>query len=242
MLSVLPFSRSNNSDKNSPKGNNDELSKSRYGNRQKAPPKKATKRGLLGPAKNKYVDKKCLVLDLDETLVHSSFQPVPNADLVIPIEMDDGIHYVYVLKRPGVDEFLRRMGEIYEIVIFTASLSLYANPLLDKLDIHKVIQGRLYREHCTYYHENYVKDMNRIGRDITQSIIIDNSSLSYLFQPENAIGCSSYIDDPRDVELDQIDAFLTHIKDVKDVREHLHMWKKFDKNKPYALNEAAPGY
>lgn len=33
------------------------------------------------------------------------------------------MHNVYVLKRPGVDEFMRKMGEIYEIVVFTASLS-----------------------------------------------------------------------------------------------------------------------
>jgi hypothetical protein len=32
--------------------------------------------------------KKTLVLDLDETLVHSSFKPVPNPDYVIPVEID----------------------------------------------------------------------------------------------------------------------------------------------------------
>ena len=30
---------------------------------------------------------------------------------------------VYVLKRPHVDEFLQRMGELYECVLFTASLA-----------------------------------------------------------------------------------------------------------------------
>lgn len=30
---------------------------------------------------------------------------------------------VYVLKRPHVDEFLQRMGELFECVLFTASLS-----------------------------------------------------------------------------------------------------------------------
>lgn len=30
---------------------------------------------------------------------------------------------VYVLKRPYVDEFLRRMGELFECVLFTASLA-----------------------------------------------------------------------------------------------------------------------
>ena len=30
---------------------------------------------------------------------------------------------MYVVKRPGVDEFLKKVGELYEIVVFTASLS-----------------------------------------------------------------------------------------------------------------------
>ena len=42
----------------------------------------------------------------------------------------------------GVDQFLKRMGALYEIVIYTASLSKYADPLLDKLDIHKVMPRR----------------------------------------------------------------------------------------------------
>ena len=52
-----------------------------------------------------------------------SLQPVPNADFVIPIEIENQIHHVYVLKRPHVDAFLKRMGELFEVVLFTASLA-----------------------------------------------------------------------------------------------------------------------
>ena len=41
----------------------------------------------------------------------------------MPVEIDNQYHNVYVLKRPGVDEFMRKMGEKYEIVVFTASLA-----------------------------------------------------------------------------------------------------------------------
>lgn len=71
---------------------------------------------LMLPQKGDLVGRKCLVLDLDETLVHSSFQRVANADYVIPVTIDDNVHKVYVLKRPGVDEFMRRMGAIYEVL------------------------------------------------------------------------------------------------------------------------------
>lgn len=56
-----------------------------------------------------------LVLDLDETLVHSSFKPVPNADFVVPIEIDGQSHHVYVLKRPFVDQFLKAMEPLFEV-------------------------------------------------------------------------------------------------------------------------------
>lgn len=68
-------------------------------------------------------NKKCLVLDLDETLLHSTFKPVDNCDFVIDVEIDSVMHPVYVLKRPFVDVFLTQMAEHFELVVFTASLS-----------------------------------------------------------------------------------------------------------------------
>merc|ERR1719162_1463013 len=171
------------------------------------------------------VGKKCLVLDLDETLVHSSFRAVPGADFVIPVQIEDMSHFVYVAKRPGVDKFLLEMSKHYEIIVYTASLNKYADPLLDLLDPNRVIRTRLFRESCVYYEGNYVKDLSILDRDLKQAIIIDNSPSSYIFHPENAIDCSSFIDDPKDMELDQIAAFLTGIKDVKDVRPFCHQWR-----------------
>jgi hypothetical protein len=51
---------------------------------------------LLPAAHQDDVHKKCLVLDLDETLVHSSFKEIPNPDFVIPVEIDGTVHRVYV--------------------------------------------------------------------------------------------------------------------------------------------------
>lgn len=78
---------------------------------------------ILPPVAPQDKGKLCLVLDLDETLVHSSFRAVPNPDYIIPVKIEDVVHQVYVCKRPGVDEFMRRVGERYEVIIYTASLN-----------------------------------------------------------------------------------------------------------------------
>ena len=52
-----------------------------------------------------------------------SYQMLPNADYIVPVEIEGQTHNVYVIKRPGVDNFLKEMGRIYEVVVFTASLS-----------------------------------------------------------------------------------------------------------------------
>ncbi|KAG2150556.1 HAD-like domain-containing protein, partial [Suillus clintonianus] len=175
-------------------------------------------RPLLPPIAPHHVGRKCLVLDLDETLVHSSFKSIQQADYVVPVEIEYHWHNVYVIKRPGVDNFLKKMGEIYEVVVFTASLSKYADPVLDKLDIHQVVSHRLFRESCYNHKGNYVKDLSQLGRPIADTIILDNSPASYIFHPNNAVPVSSWFNDPHDTELTDLCPFLADLAEVRDVR------------------------
>uniref|UniRef100_A0A3Q4I5F3 protein-serine/threonine phosphatase n=1 Tax=Neolamprologus brichardi TaxID=32507 RepID=A0A3Q4I5F3_NEOBR len=131
--------------------------------------------------------KLCVVIDLDETLVHSSFKPISNADFIVPVEIEGTTHQVYVLKRPYVDEFLQRMGELFECVLFTASLAKYADPVTDLLDQGGVFRTRLFRESCVFHQGCYVKDLSRLGRDLHKTLILDNSPASYIFHPNNAV-------------------------------------------------------
>jgi len=172
---------------------------------------------LLKPQLPEDVGKKTLVLDLDETLVHSSFKPIAQPDYVIPVQIENQVHNVYVLKRPGVDEFLKAMGEIYEIVIFTASVGKYADPLLDTLYKYKVVRHRLFREACIHYKGNYVKDLSQLGRNLKHVIILDNSPASYIFHPTNAIPVTSWFNDLEDNELYELIPFLMDLKKVDNV-------------------------
>ncbi|KAG5221460.1 protein phosphatase [Salix suchowensis] len=143
---------------------------------------------------------------------------VQQADFIVPVEIEYHWHHFHVLKRPGVDEFLLKMGEIYEVVVFTASLSKYADPVLDKLDIHQVVAHRLFRESCFSHRGNYVKDLSQLGRPIADTIILDNSPASYIFHPKNAVPVSSWFNDPHDAELTDLIPFLADLTSVPDVR------------------------
>ena len=174
------------------------------------------------PKSGNATSKPCLVLDLDETLVHSSFRPVPNPDYIIPVEIDGKVTDVYVLKRPWVDLFLTEMAEKYELVVFTASLAKYANPLMDKLDVHGVVRHRLFRDACYPFQGNYVKDLTCLGRDLHKTIIIDNSPYSYMFHPQNALPVSSFIDDPADDALFEMLPHLYELAESEDVTATLY--------------------
>merc|ERR1719193_2712218 len=187
------------------------------------------RKGLLGPKEKRFKGMKCLVLDLDETLVHSSFKPIRDADFIVPVEIERIVYKVYVRKRPFVDEFLVECAKHYEIVVFTASLGKYANPLLDILDVSKVISHRLFRESCVYHNESYVKDLSKLGRSMKDIIFIDNSPLSYVFQPYNAIPITSWFNDRKDLELHALLPVLqTTLKEINDVRTLLDSSKSYE--------------
>ncbi|XP_054236783.1 carboxy-terminal domain RNA polymerase II polypeptide A small phosphatase 1 isoform X2 [Indicator indicator] len=178
---------------------------------------KAAVKHLLPEIKPQDASKLCVVIDLDETLVHSSFKPVNNADFIIPVEIDGIMHQVYVLKRPHVDEFLQRMGELFECVLFTASLAKYADPVADLLDKWGAFRTRLFRESCVFHRGNYVKDLSRLGRDLRRIIIVDNSPASYIFHPDNAVPVASWFDNMADTELLDLLPFFERLSKVEDV-------------------------
>eukprot|EP00931_Biecheleriopsis_adriatica_P076148 TRINITY_DN49890_c0_g1_i1.p1 TRINITY_DN49890_c0_g1~~TRINITY_DN49890_c0_g1_i1.p1 ORF type:complete len:344 (+),score=34.53 TRINITY_DN49890_c0_g1_i1:83-1114(+) len=177
-------------------------------------------RYLLPMQSSEHAGRKTLVLDLDETLVHSSFSPVP-CEIVLTLTLGADQHKVYVKKRPGVDEFLDIVSKRYEVVVFTASTPLYANALLDKLDTGQNIHHRLFREDCTRYREGHVKDLARLGRNLDGVIIIDNLPICYALQPDNAIPIKTWRDDPDDTELYDLVPILIALARVNRIPEVL---------------------
>mmetsp|Transcript_38957 Transcript_38957/g.89255 ORF Transcript_38957/g.89255 Transcript_38957/m.89255 type:complete len:338 (-) Transcript_38957:289-1302(-) len=172
---------------------------------------------LIPPQEPRFQGRKLLILDLDETLVHSSFRPIDSPDIFLSIEMNGQTLNVYVAKRPGVDTFLSECAKIYEVVVWTASLAKYADPLMDILDPQGHVTGRLFRPHCTKHNGVYVKDLARLGRSLDDVLIIDNSPLAYSFHIDNAIPIKSWYDDTSDRELHHLLPILNGLSQVESI-------------------------
>ncbi|KAK1574929.1 hypothetical protein Q3G72_001065 [Acer saccharum] len=174
---------------------------------------------LLPPNETSMRKRITLVLDLDETLVHSTTEPCDNADFTFQVFFNMKDHTVYVRQRPFLQTFLERVAEMFEIIIFTASQSIYAERLLDILDPDKkLISRRVFRESCIFSDGNYTKDLTVLGVDLAKIAIIDNSPQVFRLQVDNGIPINSWYDDPTDSALISLIPFLETLAEADDVR------------------------
>ena len=176
---------------------------------------------LLLPPKPHNLTKKTLILDLDETLVHSSFTPFEKNDIVLNVDFEGVMYNIYVLVRPDAELFIKTVAKFFELVIFTASISKYASPLLDILDKEKNIKHRLYRDQCTFINGIYIKDLKKCNRSLKDLIIVDNSPIAYTFDSDNGLPIKTWIEDPEDNELMKLVPILEFLSKTKDVRKFI---------------------
>jgi len=163
-----------------------------------------------------------LVLDLDETLVHFFYTPSGGTFLI----------------RPFCSQFLEEMAKIFEIVIFTAALKDYADSILDILDPNKIlINYRLYRHHTSLSGITFCKDLTKIGRDLSRTLIIDNLADNFKLQTNNGILIGTWIDDMKDTQLNDLGKILKVLvsKKPSDLRPIIKKFKE-DMNKKMRNN------
>lgn len=167
---------------------------------------------LLPPQLPEKTGKVTLLLDIDETLVHASFNAANPFDVRLTIETPHERGYIYVAFRPKLKEFLQFVAPRFEVAVFTASQSCYADQLMDYIDPKGELgKLRLFREHCTELRNGRVKDLSLIGRPLNRVAIIDNSPVAYLFQPRNAIPIVSWFEDTKDKEFERLIPMLADL-------------------------------
>lgn len=182
----------------------------------------ASSRNLENPRK------KLILLDLDETLVHSDF------DLLYPGTYDTTVTFedtltkekisVGVYFRKDLEQFLRTMKSFFELAIFTSSVKEYADAIIDSFDkSNEFFSFRLYRESCIYLNNVYIKDLNVVseyGYELKDVVLVDNSLYSFAGQINNGILISSFYDSKDDCELGRVCNYLIgYIENSEDVRK-----------------------
>jgi len=189
---------------------------------------------VLPPPLPEDEGKLTVVLDLDETLVHSKLprnlqdmrqdeerkeETVPYSDFFEVMVFSETFR---VHKRPHLDHFLEEASKHYELVCFTAGIQEYAEVLMDAIDPQrKYFKHRLFRHHCVQVGGAFVKDLRVLNRKLERVVLVDNNAFSFLMQLPNGIPVSSFMDDANDTALMVLQEFLHTIKDLADVRDHL---------------------
>ncbi|KAJ6515942.1 NLI interacting factor-like phosphatase-domain-containing protein [Mycena sanguinolenta] len=192
---------------------------------------------------------KTLVLDLDETLIHSTSRPMhasssstgffglgtfnrnKGSGRMVEVVLGGHSTLYHVYKRPFVDFFLRTVSGWYTLVIFTASMQEYADPIIDWLDAERgILAHRLFRDSCTQLpNGSFTKDLSVVDPDLSRVCIIDNSPISYRinegsFVPKsssNGIPIEGWTHDPSDEALLDLLPVLDSLRFTSDVRRVL---------------------
>jgi len=157
-----------------------------------------------------------LVLDLDETLIH--FKPNPNNEESGTIKI-----------RPYLYQFLDNVKKYYELVIFTAATQEYADPIINALESNKkYFDYRLYRVHTIIIDNDFVKDLSKLGRDLSKTLIVDNMEQNYKLQKNNGITIRPFWgkDNEDSALIDLLDILIKIAEKNLDVRTGLKLFKE----------------
>ena len=155
--------------------------------------------------KEKMTKKFCLVLDLDETIIHNMNLPFGD----------------YFFVRPGFFELIKEVKENYEIIIFTEKDKKFVDDIMNKIDYDKYINYTLYKNHVIYEEKQAIKKLELIGRNLDKIIYVDNSEISSKYNKKNLYKISSWYNDIFDNELITLKEKLVNIANSEKFNEDI---------------------
>jgi RNA polymerase II subunit A small phosphatase-like protein len=159
-------------------------------------------RDLIPPRDPALEGRLTVVLDLDETLIYAREGPL--------------------YARPGVDELLLYLKEHFEAIVWTAGVKAYAQAVVKNIDKLNAIQ------HCVYRHKKwftgcagYNKDLTLLGRDMKNTIIIENTPDCLRGNEGNGILVADY--EGGELADDTLYCILALLKDLVEKRKTTQM-------------------
>lgn len=165
---------------------------------------------------------KLLILDLDETLIHSVETPFEH-------QADFCFGKFYTYKRPYLREFLEFCFEHFEVAVWTSSTTAYAEEIVKNiLTAEQKLTFLWTRSRCTIsfdeelgesYYSKKLDKVRKRGFDLNSIIAIDDSPRKWRYSYGNLIRVTIFEGDRKDEELDLLMKYLLQLKDVVNVRE-----------------------
>jgi carboxy-terminal domain RNA polymerase II polypeptide A small phosphatase len=176
-----------------------------------------------------FQEKALLILDLDETLIHSCL-----SDRGRPSDLN--IYDYFVYKRPYLNTFLQEMFKYYKIAVWSTGSDDYVNLIVNAIKPEdcnfKFIWGRT---HCKYCNAetilkttaniagiDYVKPLKKVkrkGYSLERMLIVDDSPYKLADNYGNAIYIKPYMGELDDLELLKLTQYLKSIADISDFRK-----------------------
>ena len=172
------------------------------------------------------VQRMTLLLDLDNTLIHSSLSCESSFDFSVDIddEKQPGKTIpIYIQKRPFLQEFLQCIHQYANVYIYTAAERSYAEQVKSYIDpFDEYFSGWFYRDSCILLNDVLIKRIDIAKSNMQKTILIDDSIDSFGGQLDNCIKIPPYCGGDSDHELVTLALILEKLSAMTDVRPTLH--------------------
>lgn len=167
------------------------------------------------------VEKKLLILDIDECLVHAT-------ENKLNIQHDFEADWCYVYKRPFVDEFLAFCSNHFDVALWTSAGAIHADFIVNILfpkdyELEFVWSSskctRRYDE--LEFREYYIKNFRKLrkkGYELSRIVMVDDTPEKHIRNYGNLVSVTEFTGNPADNELQQLMKYLLVLKNCDDIR------------------------
>jgi len=163
-----------------------------------------------------------LVLDLDETLIHATKNPLEH-------KTDFKVFDYYVYTRPNLDWFLKKISEVYRLGIWSSADDEYVETIVDHIKPESVNLEFVWgKSRCTrrrdynldsYFNEKRLKKLKKYGNKLEKILIVDDTPEKLKENYGNAIYIKPFEGDLNDDVLRKLYDYLVSISEVENVRK-----------------------